>query len=643
MLRKLIEKEEMNAIYCVSASGGKTLVAELLALREIKLNKRDVLFVFPFISLAKESAKTLSLFAEKLGFEIEEFAGENGILPTVKRKPEKKYLYIATYEKAYLLFTHLHENKRLDELGLVMIDEVHMLGDGSRRGCTLEAFLLMCVLAKRKELFNARLLALSATLDNLEQLAKFLDNAHVMRRDHRPIKLEEFVQDTGGDGKIVIKRYVDKTLVPAEIGEANVPKKPEEVLEEDPDNLVGLFKHVLGEREPPKPALIFCATKENCENVIKLLCKHLPKEPYQSYKKQERSDLLSKLRNLNNGQKCDEALERGVPYGFAYHNTNLTNEEREIVENGFRSGTLCVLACTSTLAAGVNLPAASVIIRAPSVSNQLITVSQYRQMIGRAGRTGLCKQQVAQSFLILPKNCKEVEKAKARKLLFEKPDLQCLSSINKHPEGISHIVLNLLYLSLSNSNNSKEQLLDLLRTQTLFGIQFGDSTGFESNFNSVFDNLLQLKLVQMQPGQEGVISITKLGRAVVKSLVEIGRCSDLCTNLRKFNEFAQRFNGLINTYSCLICSLAFVDNELQSYSLNNQDFYKIFSGANSFFQTMSETLFGINHAKAAEINQQAKFHENACRIRLAIIAYEFFYDNFESKLSFVAKLKSAKF
>src|SRR5206468_1660521 len=88
-------------------------------------------------------------------------------------------------------------------------------------------------------------------------------------------------------------------------------------------------------------------------------------------------------------------LEDGLARGVAYHNADLSAEERVLVEREFRERRISVLVSTTTLAAGVNLPADVVIL--PDVTRwnpatgayEPISVSEYKNMAGRAGRLGL--------------------------------------------------------------------------------------------------------------------------------------------------------------------------------------------------------------------------------------------------------------
>ena len=102
---------------------------------------------------------------------------------------------------------------------------------------------------------------------------------------------------------------------------------------------------------------------------------------------ERRATLVEELRRTIAG--LDPVLEKSVPKGVAFHHAGLTVEERTLVEAAFRQNTLSILLATSTLAAGVNLPGRRVIFRSPYVGMDFLDITRYKQMAGRAGRTGI--------------------------------------------------------------------------------------------------------------------------------------------------------------------------------------------------------------------------------------------------------------
>ena len=99
-----------------------------------------------------------------------------------------------------------------------------------------------------------------------------------------------------------------------------------------------------------------------------------------------------RLRLVQELQACPaglcKILKQVVKHGIAYHHSGLTNDEKQIIEKGFRKGFLFALVATSTLSTGINLPAKVVILNTPYIAMNLMDSAKYKQMSGRAGRTG---------------------------------------------------------------------------------------------------------------------------------------------------------------------------------------------------------------------------------------------------------------
>ncbi|XP_058804215.1 helicase POLQ-like [Phymastichus coffea] len=105
----------------------------------------------------------------------------------------------------------------------------------------------------------------------------------------------------------------------------------EKTRERDKDFLGGLVMEVA----PKVSYLVFCSTKKNCENVAVFLVDVLQgtKREMQKHKTEEKLILLNTL-ITENGQICP-ILRKTIPFGFAYHYSGLTAEERRLVEEAF--------------------------------------------------------------------------------------------------------------------------------------------------------------------------------------------------------------------------------------------------------------------------------------------------------------------
>ncbi|KAI6195696.1 hypothetical protein M3Y94_01018000 [Aphelenchoides besseyi] len=285
------------------------------------------------------------MFEEPLGFTVEEYAGHRGRIPPHRRRGFVPRLYICTIEKANILVNSLIMEKRLNEIGLVIVDELHMLGE-VRRGTILEQCLTKLMVVNSA----IQIIGMSATLSSIPLIRKFL-RAHLYTTDFRPLPLEEFVKI---DNKVYrLDEQADETQFARDL-----PK------------IVGLTAS----------------------------------EPLKMYKKEAKTILIQQITDSNEGAICP-ILKSGIIAGIAYHHSGLTREERTLIEWAFRDGTLYVLCATSTLAAGVNLPARRVIIRRFKMGNEVMSKGYYMQMIGRAGRAGLDEK--GESILMIQGNAEK--------------------------------------------------------------------------------------------------------------------------------------------------------------------------------------------------------------------------------------------
>ncbi|XP_029920605.1 helicase POLQ-like isoform X3 [Myripristis murdjan] len=516
-------QERRNLIYSLPTSGGKTLVAEILILRELLCRKKDCLFILPYISLVQEKVRGLASFGLELDFMVEEYAGSKGRFPPVKRR-NRSSLYIATIEKAHSLINSLIETNRLDNLGLVVVDELHMLGDGSR-GSVIEMTLAKVLYMSK----TTQIIGMSATLGNIKDLQRFL-RAENYTNDFRPVELREYVKLKDSIYEVDPKEE--------ECFRFSRPlnfKYSSSMQKLDPDHIIALVTEVI----PKHSCLVFCPTKKNCENVAGMICKYL-KADFLQHKEAEKAILLRELKASGNGSMCP-VLQKIVPYGVAYHHSGLTNEERKLVEAAYSDGVLCLLTCTSTLAAGINLPARRVILRSPYVATDFLKRSQYKQMVGRAGRAGI--DSTGESILIL----QEKDKNMAKKLV-SAPMETCYSNLMQDDgKGVLSLILSLIGLNITNS---LEQVMDFL-SGTLLSVQERQLCLEKSLWEIIQECVGLLKekglITVSSDGHGQILKVTKLGKATYKGSVDLTYSDILYNDLSKGLE-----SLMLNSYLHLI-------------------------------------------------------------------------------------------
>ena len=341
-------------------ASGKTLIAMLAIMNYLSNNKGKVIYLSPLRALAAEKfTEFKKLEKVALGNKVK-VAISTGDFENIEKNLEISNLLILTNEKMDSIIRHSAE--WVDKIGLVISDEVHLIGD-ENRGPTLEMILTQLKLLETKP----QIVGLSATITNSDEIADWLE-CTLVKNDWRPVPLSEGVCDEGqvtmSDGKIF---EVERTLMgtPIDLGVQSVKQGGQ--------------------------SLVFAETRVRSKSLATKASDAI----FQMLDKKEISELektSKKLLSENEHTELVKTLALLVKKGVAFHHAGLNQKCRQTIEEEFRKGTIKLLSSTPTLAAGVNLPARRVVIsninryNAKVGANRPISILEYKQLCGRAGR-----------------------------------------------------------------------------------------------------------------------------------------------------------------------------------------------------------------------------------------------------------------
>lgn len=459
-------EDKSNYIISIPTASGKTVLGILPALKTI-LNGGKAIYAAPLLSIQNEKVKEFKAFEE------------HGI--KVGKHPSNSDLSVMVFE-SFDALTRFSWNV-LREVDTLIIDEFHMIGEYSR-GPTLESAIT------RAKIINPslRIIALSATLKNIDEIEQWLDGKTV-EHNYRPVPLNKEVLDaemfnTKNKNDVIVK-IVEKAI------------------------------------EDNSQALSFVSTRRFTESLATYVAKKIDKKTTKE-QKQKFKQVADKLLEVPKKKgslptttclKLAEAAEKGV----VFHHAGLFNEQKEIIEDEFRKGNILMITATPNLMYGVNLPSKYVVIRDHTrwTSNgpASIPVFDYEQMSGRAGRPQY--DDVGYSYLV----AKTMDEAFDLEAHYVNGEIELTNS--KLIDNKDAIYKQIIAQIASSLSKNLDDLNDFFG-KTLYGFQMKnnpsmsmfaqDSLNWE--LESALEFLLQNGIIRATP--EG-LKTTDFGNLIAKS------------------------------------------------------------------------------------------------------------------------------
>jgi antiviral helicase SLH1 len=374
-----------NMLICAPTGAGKTDAAILTILHAISkntipspleephatdftvlTNDFKIVYVAPMKALAAEVTEKLGRRLQWLGIQVRELTGD---MQLSKKEIVATQIIVTTPEKWDVVTRKsTGDTELVQKVRLLIIDEVHMLHDD--RGAVIESLVARTERQVESTQSLIRIVGLSATLPNYIDVADFLKvnrmaGLFYFDASFRPVPLEQhFIGVKGRPGTKTQRENLDATTF----------EKVKDMLQVG--HQVMVFVHSRKDTVNTARMLHQMAIDDGCIDLF---------EPRPDNKAYQRA--VGDMKNTRSRELRDL-----IPKGFGTHNAGMARADRNFVERIFSDGAINVLCCTATLAWGVNLPAAAVIIKGTQIysaeAGKFVDLGllDVLQIFGRAGR-----------------------------------------------------------------------------------------------------------------------------------------------------------------------------------------------------------------------------------------------------------------
>ena len=451
-------KTNENMLICAPTGAGKTDAAMLAILNAIGHNLTPnpleepeavdftvrtedfkIVYVAPMKALAAEITGKLGKRLAWLGIQVREFTGD---MHLTKREIVQTQIIVTTPEKWDVVTRKsTGDTELVQKVRLLIIDEVHMLHD--ERGAVLESLVARTERQVESTQSLIRIVGLSATLPNYIDVADFLKvnrmaGLFYFDASFRPVPLEQhFLGVKGKAGTKTSRDNIDQTAF----------EKVKEMLQLG--HQVMVFVHSRKDTVITAKTFLQMAADQDCVDLFD--CHEI--EGY--------SAAIRDLKNTK-GREIREL----VPKGFGTHHAGMPRSDRNKIEQLFAEGHINVLCCTATLAWGVNLPAAAVVIKGTQLYSAQegkfvdLGILDVLQIFGRAGRpqfqaTGIgficTTQDKLNHYLSAITQQQPIESKFSRKLVDNLNAEISLGTVTSIPEAVQWVGYSYLFVRMQRA------------------------------------------------------------------------------------------------------------------------------------------------------------------------------------------------
>ena len=516
------DKQRPNFILKMPTSAGKTFVAELTMLRFFLDNKnrpyKKIVYISPFKSLSNELEISFKNSIGKLGFRISEFYGgfdtnlfENYIFDEID-------IFILTPEKFDILL-RLNPNFKYD-IGLVIIDEGHIIGNFDERAINFEFFMYRL----KNLLKNSRFLFISAVLSNPEDFSKWLsdDNDNIVYSKWKPSRSFFGVLEWSNEGAYIesIQSNATKKIKFSNIfnkeeffnssrRRSDFPSKNNEAL---------AFSCLKFAQEgttyvfaPQTKEII--ALSDTILNVLKFLNNDMENNSLNLNINKDNPEILKLKQIIREELGETSKLLEYLDNGFLIHYSNLPDRVKIEIENVLRENEINLVIGTNTLAQGVNFPIKTVLFKGLRLGKKDLDSATFFNISGRAGRAYYKNEGRIILFLDNIKNKNNVRHAnnKKRKNFYSLINSQYIvNSIFKefftrlkkrfrsHDLNFEKLCFSLADAYLKSNEHPDKDIfhyVNLLDNQLL---AFSEEFGTELNIHDLLNEIINLSLYNIQ-------------------------------------------------------------------------------------------------------------------------------------------------